>query len=299
MSLFMSCFGSKDGEKDDDRPVKMGGKQADEEPEEEEPDDLAKQEQRIQQARDVFKEHIKDIDKIFKNHQELLNCKLKPIAVDPDAEDHAVFGPTEEDSTRVVRGVMYARSTSSYPKKPRKEGEAQPAVGNERMGDPICDCYGFEVLDAMLVASLADGCNWGPKPHEASRTACRSFHEHIRTHSENFTTIREAGHQLLKGFSHAHTNILKAPLARGIHDIWETGTTTLLGGILLPLVDEDAAQWKTPYVFICASVGDCKAFRCSAADGYHYHYDFCLLFTLKDMLTHAWGEKKQTTLERW
>jgi len=164
-----------------------------------------------------------------------------------------------------VRDLLFAKSLSSYPKKPHKDdGEDR---GNERLGDPICDCYSFDVLGGPAVSvAIADGCNWGPKPLEAAKIACLTFHESSRKNASKFTSIRETGRLLLKSFSEAHTAILQAPLKRGVIDIWETGTTTLLGGVLLQLDEEDARK-HSPFIFICASVGDCKAFYISAADG--------------------------------
>jgi hypothetical protein len=57
-------------------------------------------------------------------------------------------------------------------------------------------------------------------------------------------------------------NRTRVNVQRGINDIWETGTTTLLGGVLLKLEDQPA-----PYIFVSASVGDCKAFHISAKTG--------------------------------
>lgn len=58
--------------------------------------------------------------------------------------------------------------------------------------------------------------------------------------------VNDAGHFLLRGFETASREI--------IHDkreIWDAGTTTLLGGILLQLEEN---KWG----FLCANVGDCK-----------------------------------------
>jgi len=109
--------------------------------------------------------------------------------------------------------------------------------------------------------------NWGPKPLEAARLATTTFMEEARKNYDKFTTVRETGRYLLRSFLNAHTKILEAPLARGINDIWETGTTTLLGGVVLEVDDEDAAKHDSPYIFICASIGDCKAFFCCAETG--------------------------------
>ena len=98
----------------------------------------------------------------------------------------------------------------------------------------------------------------------------------------NFTTTTEVGYLLLKAFCAAHEKIIE-----GLEEIWEAGTTTLLGallptsphtehttpsartltalligGILVPL-DEGKGEHDPKWAFVCASVGDCKAFHYS------------------------------------
>jgi len=77
----------------------------------------------------------------------------------------------------------------------------------------------------------------------------------------NFKDLKEAGLFLLKAVVSAHNKIID-----GKEDVWEAGTTTLLGGLLVELKKSDDfpdLQWA----FICASVGDCKAFCWSPSTG--------------------------------
>jgi hypothetical protein len=46
--------------------------------------------------------------------------------------------------------------------------------------------------------------------------------------------LKEVGHCLLRGFSIAHAKIIE-----GKTEIFEAGTTTLLGGVVLELIDAD------------------------------------------------------------
>jgi len=109
------------------------------------------------------------------------------------------------------------------------------------------------------------------------------FHAEVTKRLADITTIRKASKILVKAFMEAHTRILQGPISvsasgascdlsptltpyqwqRGIQDIWEAGTTTLLGGLVLRVHNQ-----RAPYVFVCASVGDCKAFHISISDGY-------------------------------
>jgi len=61
----------------------------------------------------------------------------------------------------------------------------------------------------------------------------------------------------LKGFSVAHHAII----ARD-NDNWDSGTATLLGGILLPVqfMENEVGSVETQWGFMFGSVGDCKAF---------------------------------------
>lgn len=48
-------------------------------------------------------------------------------------------------------------------------------------------------------------------------------------------------------------------------DIWDAGTSTLIGGVLVPVVNpsygsQSEAKKPEKWGFVCASVGDCKAF---------------------------------------
>jgi len=254
--MFSSCFGG--GRK------QVSESESDTEKSGESDNEADKQEKRIEQAREVFKERMKDLDKLFKNNHKLLDAKLKPVSAVKG--DGPVFGPDSDDNQAAgVENIVFAHSISSYPRRSNTKDTAGP---KERLGDPICDHYGFELVgDGLCFVTIADGCNWGVKPLEAAQIACATFHSSAKKKAHKFTTVRATGRLLLKCFAEAHTTILEAPLKRGVNDIWETGTTTLLGGALLELDDEDAKKHNASWIFICASVGDGKAFHCSALDG--------------------------------
>lgn len=254
--MFSSCFSAGT-----ESEASISDSESDNEKEPE--DEREKQLKKIEQAKDVFKDKMKDLDKIFKNNHKLLDAKLKPTG---DLKSKGpTFGPSKDARAQGVEEVVYAKSISIYPKKPRKEGE-EKSTG--RLGDPICDAYCFDIIGTgRAFLSVADGCNWGPKPLEAARIATTTFQESARKNCAKFTTVRETGRLLLRSFMDAHTKILEAPLGRGINDIWETGTTTLCGGVCLELDEEDAKKAGAPYIFIVASIGDCKAFYASSSTG--------------------------------
>lgn len=71
--------------------------------------------------------------------------------------------------------------------------------------------------------------------------------------SRRITSIRGAGPFLLAALTRAHHSITEG------REIWDSGTTTLIGGLLLPLSGNEKGRW----CFVCVSLGDCKAFHYS------------------------------------
>lgn len=254
--MFSSCFSAGT---ESEASISDSESENEKEPE----DEREKQLKKIEQAKDVFKDKMKDLDKIFKNNHKLLDTKIKPL--DDLKSKGPTFGPTKDSRAQGIEDIIYAKSISIYPKKPKKDGEEK---NTGRLGDPICDAYCFDIVGGgKSFISVADGCNWGPKPLEAARIATTTFQEAARKNYSKFTTVRETGRLLLRSFMDAHTKILEAPLGRGINDIWETGTTTLCGGVVLELEADDAKKLGAPFIFIVASIGDCKAFYCSSQTG--------------------------------
>jgi hypothetical protein len=147
------------------------------------------------------------------------------------------------------------RSISTYPHIPGRP---------KRDGDPVCDSYCIQILeDNVILGVVADGCNWGKRPMEASNRAKSAFVEYMKLHLGDMTCIREIGYYLLSALSWCHYKIIE-----GKEDIWEAGTTTLLGGIMVPIKlskedikNEGKEIFKAAFVFV--SVGDCKAFHYS------------------------------------
>ncbi|KYR02720.1 protein phosphatase 2C-related protein [Tieghemostelium lacteum] len=141
---------------------------------------------------------------------------------------------------------LSTRSVSTYPILPC----------GEKDGDPIADKLFVQVHRNRAVLAIADGCNWGKRPANAARDAITAFSNYFNQRQDEITTLQDAGHFLLRAFCEAHNKIVE-----GKNDIWDAGTTTLLGGLVLELdtQEEGAPKWG----FLCASVGDCKAFLVS------------------------------------
>jgi len=143
-------------------------------------------------------------------------------------------------------GFVCTRSISTYPLLP----------GGEKDGDPIADRLYVQLHENRALVAVADGCNWGRRPQLAARDAISAFSVYFNERQENIRDLQDAGHYLLRSFCEAHNRIVQ-----GKEDIWEAGTTTLLGALVLELepVNEGDPRWG----FLCASVGDCKAFLAS------------------------------------
>lgn len=160
-----------------------------------------------------------------------------------------LFGPESEERADIYAGVAAARTISTYPTIPERG----------RSGDPICDRFQVALFESCSIISVADGCNWGAKPREAAMLASNEVVAHITEQLEQLKDSIDVGRALLTAFMLAHEKIMCTK-----EQMYEPGTTTLLGGVLAMLHKQqpnEARKWA----FVCASVGDCKAFLFHAA----------------------------------
>eukprot|EP01090_Pellita_catalonica_P007897 TRINITY_DN1850_c0_g1_i1.p1 TRINITY_DN1850_c0_g1~~TRINITY_DN1850_c0_g1_i1.p1 ORF type:complete len:573 (+),score=89.02 TRINITY_DN1850_c0_g1_i1:91-1719(+) len=214
-----------------------------------------------------------------------------------------IHGPTNGDpGSERLGDVACGSSISTYPK---------------GIGEPVCDYYAAELYEQRTLICLADGCGWGPQPREAAIRATDAYMDYIRTNQKTIFDIKEAGRLILRAFQKAHIKIVE-----GYEDVWDAGTTTLCGGLLMELEEEQGVLDKLKelgysladthvfdygklkdkvthtsqphsgeekvisreernkelkkifaempdykWIFICASVGDCKAFHYSKYTG--------------------------------
>ncbi|KAF2078050.1 hypothetical protein CYY_000688 [Polysphondylium violaceum] len=205
----------------------------------------------------------------------------KFLIVDPknDSFISTINGPhqdaLESQHHSCYNNNFYAKTVSTYPHLPNHP---------KREGDPICDHFCVQIQSSRVIAAVADGCNWGTRPAEAATRASISFVDFMsKALSSEIQTVQDAGNHILSAFNYAHNRIVE-----GKSDIWEAGTTTLLGGVLVELQQPENKETylsrsvvapgsgasktlkdpNTPpskWGFICASVGDCKAFHYSAS----------------------------------
>jgi len=194
--------------------------------------------------------------------------KVKKLKKNPKILN-AITGPFDITfPTEIFEPLICGRSISTYPHIPGKP---------TRDGDPICDSYSVQLLeDDDVIALVCDGCNWGRRPMEASNVAKSCFIDFVKRNQNDIEELRDAGHVLLQALSYCHFKICE-----GKEDVWEAGTTTLLGGMLLRVrktkeelkeekkiennVNTSKEDRSFKWVWVCVSIGDCKAFHYSAA----------------------------------
>jgi len=77
-------------------------------------------------------------------------------------------------------------------------------------------------------------------------------------HQNFIEDLHSAALLLLKGLQIAHEEILKD--AKNPEEVYTLGTTTLCGGLLLNMSQDETDPFLSKWGFICVSVGDCKAY---------------------------------------
>lgn len=170
-------------------------------------------------------------------------------------------GPKGEDTIPEEYSQAYAHVISLYPLNVK---------AGTREGDPVCDSYRIHTTDTGSIWCLADGCGWGQRPFQAANRARDAFVASVQAKINDAKTYRDVGQILLNGLASAHYTTIHDKA-----DPFMAGTTTALGGVIARvdkqaapdmqdgLFVEDVEQW----VVIHVSVGDCKLFLYSAANG--------------------------------
>jgi serine/threonine protein phosphatase PrpC len=146
-------------------------------------------------------------------------------------------------------------SVSTYPflsEAPNGEG---PKI---QAGSPNCDYFTCSLFSGGVVACITDGCGWGSRSQNASRTANQTFVEYVEKHLSMVSDFQQASLLMLRAVQEAHEKIVE-----GARRAWEVGTTTLCGGVLFQVADDQIQEFGAPYAFLCVNVGDCKAYYCT------------------------------------
>eukprot|EP01105_Mastigella_eilhardi_P015135 TRINITY_DN3443_c0_g1_i1.p1 TRINITY_DN3443_c0_g1~~TRINITY_DN3443_c0_g1_i1.p1 ORF type:complete len:1090 (+),score=255.23 TRINITY_DN3443_c0_g1_i1:325-3270(+) len=138
---------------------------------------------------------------------------------------------------------------------------SSPYENRKRHGDPICDHFAVKVVSAgpnatRVIVALADGCNWGSGARDASLRASTTFVDYVTRQHHKICFTSHLQDVLLLALNAANDKINDGKASSLI----SVGTTTMLGGVLMPLKDPSP---QASHVFVCVSVGDCKAFHWS------------------------------------
>jgi len=226
--------------------------------EEENKEEMKKQQKKYKLDEGEIPSIFADLEQTLKIFGHLPASKLEKLKKNPKVLN-TITGPYEPlHPFDPFIPFISAKSVSSYPHIPGKPN---------RDGDPICDSYHISLQENnTVIAVITDGCNWGRRPLEASHAARDSFIDYLRIHQSEIQVLRDAGHHLLKALSFCHHKICLDK-----EDIWEAGTTTLLGGLIIklkkkedPKAEKEAEDIKPQYCFVFVSIGDCKVFHFSA-----------------------------------
>jgi len=158
-------------------------------------------------------------------------------------------GPPDDESEQMFEERAAARTVSTYPKMPQDL---------KKLGDPICDCFCAKLYENRVISVVADGCNWGNRPRTAALKARTAFVNQMKQHQHEIMNTHDAAFLMLRAIAAAHDSIIEG--LQG-DDVYTAGTTTLLGSIVLQLQHEskETPEWG----IVCASIGDCKAYRFS------------------------------------
>jgi hypothetical protein len=123
-----------------------------------------------------------------------------------------ITGP-EAESPDSYSDLACAQSISTYPHLPIHEKRYALPIniyGNAKSeGDPICDRYSLHIYENRIIATIADGCNWGVMPRDAAVNATIAFSGYLKQHLEEISDLKDVGPLLIKCMSIAHEAVRK------------------------------------------------------------------------------------------
>lgn len=159
----------------------------------------------------------------------------------------------DKDAIQSYGELAAGLSISTYPF--LVEDPSGPRV---QAGSPNCDHFTCSMFAGGIVACVTDGCGWGSRSQSASRMANQHFVDFVVAHLPVVTDFQQAALLLMRAIQVAHEKIVE-----GARRAWEVGTTTLCGGILFQIADDQVQEFGAPYAFLSVNLGDCKAYYCT------------------------------------
>jgi len=192
----------------------------------------------------------------------LAMLRMGEVVVRPllgDVQHRLISGAGNDESEHAVPDSACGQTVSTYPivstPDPNKPG--QMIIDNH--GHPINDKFCINVYENRIISCVTDGCGGRDPPREAATRAGRMFTSFIARYQHQIRYVHDAADIILQAMHAAQEAIMhgKDPETETI------GETTITGGIVLE-VDQDYdenARSSAPFIFVCGTIGDCKAFR--------------------------------------
>uniref|UniRef100_A0A6B2KXS9 PPM-type phosphatase domain-containing protein n=1 Tax=Arcella intermedia TaxID=1963864 RepID=A0A6B2KXS9_9EUKA len=162
---------------------------------------------------------------------------------------------TDKEPTEVgVTGLIEGKSITNYPSDPGMEGFALN-----------CDVMRATHVGNRMVAVVADGCGWGKHARKASEEGSKAVVEYLTKDpatQEKIVDTETCSQELVSSFVYAHEAVVNNQF---YPDRRRVGLTTLIAGMTLKLKNQFGTDEE--WAFVCASVGDCKAYHWNAKNG--------------------------------
>lgn len=160
--------------------------------------------------------------------------------------------PTDVSSE--LKEHIFGKRISTYPMVPKKGNKSVKV----RDGEPNADHFFVHMTRDVTILGIADGCNWGARPSTAAKNALEGAKKYLLSKIDSLTSLRIAGHILFRAICEANKAIFDS-----CPDVWNLGTTTILVGLVLPVVAESG---NPEWAYLCACVGDCKTLIWNSKD---------------------------------
>eukprot|EP01119_Soliformovum_irregulare_P001308 TRINITY_DN11037_c1_g1_i1.p1 TRINITY_DN11037_c1_g1~~TRINITY_DN11037_c1_g1_i1.p1 ORF type:complete len:642 (+),score=207.30 TRINITY_DN11037_c1_g1_i1:1974-3899(+) len=171
-----------------------------------------------------------------------------PASANP--ETYTITSVGEEGDLLREKAEACGYSISLYPVNP---------IDKKRQGEPVADRYNLMHFRDMTIAALADGCGWGGEARDAAAKAAGLFIDFMKRVRPDISNTRQAVKFMLRAYGAAHQAIVEGTTPETLFSV---GTTTMLGGMVLPL---SKSQAQGRWAFVCVNIGDCKAYHYSAS----------------------------------
>ncbi|PRP88933.1 hypothetical protein PROFUN_00401 [Planoprotostelium fungivorum] len=202
------------------------------------------------------------------------HLRLGEVIVRPlvgDVQHKLMSGAGNDESEHSCEDSACGQTISTYPIVRTPDPQNPDKMIEDNQGLPIADKFSVYVYENRVIPCVADGCGGRDPPREAATRASRMFTAFISRYQHQIRHVTDAADIVLQALHAAHESIMyeKNP------DLETIGQTTITGGIVLEVDQESdengeerervrlsgTARGSAPFIFVCGTIGDCKAFR--------------------------------------